>query len=160
MGVVVVRKPIRELKLSVDERAFLEKIANTGRRSIKQARRARILLELDTSDNRVPIKDESIAEKVGVSRQTIQVVKKKYFVSGNINDVLERKKRETPPVKPKITGEVEARIIALACGAVPEGSSTWTLRLLADKVVELQILESISHVSISRLLKKQNLSPT
>jgi hypothetical protein len=73
---------------------------------------------------------------------------------------LQRKKRENPPVTPKITGELEAHIIALACSKAPEGYSKWTLRLLADKCVELNYIENLSHMSVSRLLKKHNLSLT
>ena len=71
-----------------------------------------------------------------------------------------RKKRETPPVPPKVTGDVEAHIIALACGDPPEGYEKWTLRLLADKCVELNYAESLSHMTVSRILKKTNLSLT
>ena len=71
-----------------------------------------------------------------------------------------RKKRATPPVPPKVTGDVEAHIIALACSEPPEGYSKWTLRLLADKCVELNYAESLSHVTVSRVLKKTNLSLT
>ena len=68
---------------------------------------------------------------------------------------LGRKKRETPPVAPKITGEVEAKIIALSCSSPPPGRSKWSLRLLADKAVELQYIDSISHEAVGRLLKKR-----
>ncbi len=154
------RKSSKEVKLSKEDRMILEKIINTGTRSVKQIKRARILLELDTSNGIEPAKEASIAEKVGVSRQTIQVVKTEFFASEKLQDVLERKKRETPPNQPKITGDVEAKILALACSAVPEGYSTWTLRLLAEKIIELQILDNISHMSVSRLLKKHSLSLT
>ena len=73
---------------------------------------------------------------------------------------LTRKKRETPPVDPKITGEVEARIIALACSQPPEGRARWSLRLLAEKSVELEILDKLSHSSVERVLKKTNISLT
>jgi hypothetical protein len=80
--------------------------------------------------------------------------------AGSTAKFLQRKKRETPPIAPKITGEVEARIIALACGKVPQGYSRWTLRMLADKCVELHYCDSMSHMSICRLLKKRSLSLT
>ena len=67
---------------------------------------------------------------------------------------------ETPPVSAKVTGEVEAHVIALACGDPPEGYSKWTLRLLADRTVELGYIDSISYVTISTILKKTNLSLT
>ncbi len=74
------------------------------------------------------------------------------------NILLARKKRETPPVPAKVTGEVEAHVIALACGKPPKGYSKWTLRLLANKAVELGYIDSISHVTVSNILKKTNLS--
>jgi hypothetical protein len=77
-----------------------------------------------------------------------------------VKEFLTRKKRETPPVEPKVTGEVEARIIALACTAPPEGYARWTLRMLADHSITLGHVDSLSHMSIKRLLKKQNLSLT
>jgi len=66
----------------------------------------------------------------------------------------------TPPIEPKITGELEARIIALACSKAPPGYAKWTLRLLASKCVELQYADSLSHMTVNRLLKKRNLSLT
>jgi hypothetical protein len=77
-----------------------------------------------------------------------------------VSEFLKRKKRETPPVAPKISGEVEAHIIALACSPVPEGRAKWAVRLLADKCVELNYIDSISFKSVHRVLKKHNLSLT
>ena len=89
----------------------------------------------------------------------MQTVRTSYCEKG-LAATLARKKRETPPVPAKVTGDVEARIIALACGSPPEGYAKWTLRLLADKTVELGYVEDISHVTVSRILKKTNLSLT
>ena len=75
-------------------------------------------------------------------------------------DAVKRKERNTPPVPPKCTGDVEARIIALACSEPPEGRSKWTLRLLSEKSVELKIIDSISHMQVGRILKKTNISLT
>jgi hypothetical protein len=152
------RKPRRYVKLTGSERTYLEKIANTGVQKIKAAKRARMLLLLDASEGRLPDKEESIANTVGVSRQTIQAVKKEYFTKKRLEEVLSRAKRSTPPVPAKVTGEVEARIIALACSASPEGTSRWSLRLLAEKIVELHYIGEISHMTVSRLLKKHNLN--
>jgi hypothetical protein len=80
------------------------------------------------------------------------------LLSGSIDEFLTRKKRETPPNAPKITGEVEARIIALACSEPPLGYEKWTLRLLEKRVVELNYVDDISHMTISRVLKKHNSS--
>ena len=73
---------------------------------------------------------------------------------------MNRKKRKTPPVAAKVTGDVEARIIALACTDPPKGYAKWTLRLLADRSVKLGYVDSISHTQVGRILKKTNLSLT
>jgi len=90
---------------------------------------------------------------VGVVNDT----KKAFIAAESICEFLQRKKRETPPVKPKITGEVEAHIIALACSPVP-GCAKWGVRLLADKCVELNYIDSISFKPVQRVLKKHSLS--
>jgi len=77
-----------------------------------------------------------------------------------LEGTIERRKRKTPPVAAKVTGEVEARIIALACSEPPEGYARWTVRLLADKSVELVYIDSISAMTVNRTLKKTNLSLT
>jgi transposase len=154
----IMRKSEKKVILPKEDREKLKKIVNTGTRSVKQLKRAKIILELDTSEGRIPIKEASIAEKTGVSRQTVQNVKNEYFSSACLDSLLQRKKRETPPIPPKVIGETEARIIALACSEVPKGFSKWTLRLLAEKSVELQYVEKISHMTVGRLLKKHNLN--
>lgn len=95
-----------------------------------------------------------------MSVTTVTNVKKDYLAAENVTAFLQRKKRVTPPIEPKITGEIEARIIALACGEVPEGRARWTLRLIAEKSVELQIVDSLSFKSVQRILKKHSLSLT
>ena len=100
-----------------------------------------------------------IAKIFRVSKQTVHTIRQQYSEQG-LASAIGRKKRETPPVPAKITGDVEARIIALSCGEPPTGRSKWTLRLLADKVVELQILESVSFVAVGNVLKKTNSSRT
>lgn len=87
----------------------------------------------------------------------MQTVRSSYCEKG-LEATINRKKRETPPVPAKVTGEVEAHVVALACSEPPEGYSKWTLRQLADKTVELGYIDSISHVTISTILKKMNLS--
>jgi transposase len=152
------RRPEYAIVLSKEDRAKLGKFVNTGVVSVKLWKRARVILELDTSDGRVPIKESLIAEKAGVSRQTVQMVKKEYFSKGgDLEAVLQRKKRETPPVMAKITSDVEANILALARSAAPEGHDKWTLRLLAERSVELGYIDAISHTSVSRVLKKHRI---
>jgi hypothetical protein len=95
-----------------------------------------------------------------VSRQSVSNAKNDFLALKNVPLFLQRKKRETPPVPPKITGELEARVIALACGQAPKGCARWTLRLLAAKCVELRYSDTMSHTTISNLLKKRSLSLT
>lgn len=146
--------------LKSDQRKELEKFCKTGVHSVKLVKRARIILELDTSEGRKATKQEEIAKRVDVSRQTVNEAKRDFLSAESVCAFLQRKKRQTPPVAPKITGEVEAKIIALACSEVPKGYARWTLRLLASKSVELNIIDSITNVSVHRLLKKHNLGLT
>ena len=149
----------KEIRLTVKQRAELERYCTKGVHSVKLVTRAKIILALDISGGRNPEKHEALAEGLGVSRQTVTNARNDFLAFKNVSMFLQRKQRETPPVPPKVTGEVEARIIALACGEVPKGYSRWTLRLLADKSVELRYSKTMSHMTISRLLKKHNLSP-
>jgi hypothetical protein len=152
----------KHVKIELDEtiKGELEKYVKTGKRSVKLVNRAKIILELDEADGRKPMTQSAISEKIGVSRQAVNDAKQAFLEADNISAFLQRKKRETPPVQPKITGEVEAHVIALACSAAPEGCARWTVRLLADKCVDLNYIDSISFKSIQRLLKKHNLSLT
>ena len=152
----------KHIKIELDEttRSELERFIKTGKRSVKLVNRAKIVLELDEADGRKPLAQAAIAEKTGVSRQAVNDAKQAFFAAESVSAFLQRKKRETPPVQPKITGEVEAHIIALACSAVPEGCAKWGVRLLADKCVELNYIDSISFKSVQRVLKKHNLSLT
>ena len=98
--------------------------------------------------------ETEIAELYNVHQQTVHTIRKEYSQKG-LEATVFRKKRETPPVAPKITGDVEAKIIALSCSTPPSGRSKWSLRLLAGKSVELQYVESISHEAVGRLLKNE-----
>jgi len=148
------------IELSAEARSELEKFTRTGNRSVKLVNRARIILELDEADGRKPSTQGQIAEKIGVARKTVNNAKQAFIAAESITVFLQRKKRERPPVQPKITGEVEAHIIALACSPAPEGCARWGVRLLADKCVELNYIDSISFKSVQRVLKKHNLSLT
>jgi transposase len=99
------------------------------------------------------------AEALGVSNRTIEHLKKR-FVEEGLDSALERKQREKPPREVTFDGAFEARLIAMACSDVPEGYRRWTVRLLADKAVELSFAESVSHMTVQRVLKKTNLSLT
>jgi predicted XRE-type DNA-binding protein len=148
------------IKLDSITRNELKKFTKTGSRGVRLVNRAKIILELDESNGRKPMTQEQIAEKIGVTRQTVNDAKSAFMATENASEFLQRKKRATPPVAPKITGEVEAHIIALACSPVPEGCAKWGVRLLADKCVELNYIDSISFKSVQRVLKKHNLNRT
>ena len=149
-----------KIELTAREREEVEKFSSSGKHSVALVDRAKIIFELEEADRQKGLTQEQIAEKIGASRQTVNDVKKAFIAAENVSMFLQRKKRETPPVAPKITGEVEAHIIALACSAVPEGYAKWGVRLLAEKCVELNYIDSISFKSVQRVLKKRNLSRT
>jgi transposase len=139
--------------LTKEERRELQKTVKCGTSPAKSILRANILLLLDeNSDNKISI--AKIANVLNTSTTTVMNVKKSYFEKGT-QATLKRKQRQTPPVEAKITGEVEAKIIALSCGEPPDGYSRWTLRLLADKSVELGIITDVSHASVGSILKKR-----
>lgn len=147
-----------DIKLTEEQRKELEKFSKTGVHSAKLIKRAEIILLLDTSVNGEAVQFKEIAKRLDVSTTTITRVKADFIAAESITAFVRRKKRATPPVAPKITGETEARIIALACSKVPEGCVRWTVRLIAEKSVELRLVDSVSHMTVHNLLKKHNLS--
>ena len=119
-------------------------------------RRARVLLALDTSVGPVASQEELVF-RVGVSGETLRLVAKRFDeTGGDILATIGRKARETPPVAPTVTGDVEARLVALACSAPPEGYSRWSLRLLERHVALVEDLPDLDHSTIGRVLKKRN----
>ena len=146
------------IELTDSDRKTLKDIVAKGTSSAKSILRSNILLASDRN-NKKHMTVAEIAEAYHTSPTTVQNIRTSYATKG-LEATVYRKKRATPPVPPKVTGDVEAHIIALACGEHPEGYSKWTLRLLADKCVELNYAESLSHVTVSRVLKKTNLSLT
>ena len=146
------------IELSNQEKVRLMEIVKKGNSPARTILRANILLASDKQNDRYMTVSE-IANAYRTTPTTVQTVRTSYCKKG-LEATITRKKRETPPIPAKVTGEVEAHIIALACGQPPEGYSKWTLRLLANKTVELGYIESISHVTVSNILKKTNLSLT
>ena len=146
------------IELSSSDRKILQDIVRRGSSPAKAILRANILLASDRN-NKKHMTVAEIAETYHTTPTTVQNVRTSYANNG-LDATIARKKRETPPVPPKITGDIEAHIIALACGDPPEGYSKWTLRLLADKCVELNYAESLSHMTVARILKKTNSSLT
>ena len=147
------------VRLSEDERKTLLKIVSKGSASAKTIMHANVLLAADENGEGGRKSEAEIAALFHVHPQTVHTIRSQYSEHG-LQAALGRKKRETPPVAPKITGEVEAKIIALSCSPPPPGRSRWSLRLLADKAVELQYIDSISYVAVGRLLKKRTKTPS
>ena len=146
--------------LTKEEREYVENYAKNGSHNTHLITRARILLLLDRTGKKDHMRITRTAESCGVTRKTVYNVIDDFHNSKDITDFLTRKQRETPPVPAKINGEVEAHIIALACSEPPEGYARWTVRLLSEKAVELNFIDSISYVSVHNILKKHNLSLT
>ncbi len=142
------------VRLTKEEKKALLGIIHKGSARAKEIMHANVLLNADENNSESRKSEGEIAALFHVNPQTVHTIRRRYSEAG-LDIAIRRKKRETPPVEPKITGEVEAKVIALSCGTPPQGRSRWSLRLLADKAVELHYLESISHEAVGRLLKKR-----
>ena len=142
------------VNLSKENRQELEALIHGGESSARTQTRARILLLTDENQKKKKGTEE-IASVLMCSLPTITNIRKK-FVEGGVEKALYDKAR--PGAIPKITGEVEAQLTLLACSAPPEGRARWTLQLLADRLVELKLVDSLSDVAVMHRLKKMNLS--
>jgi hypothetical protein len=160
-GVAVVPRPKEfTVWLKASDRAKLIKVVSSGRHPARMITRARVLLALDESQGAAPDR-RVVAERVGTSESTVYLVAKAFTTqSGRVEDVIVRKKRSTPPVEPKVTGDVEARLIALACTQPPAGRQRWTLRLLERQVALTEGMPPMDHSTIGRVLKRGRLGLT
>ena len=138
------------------ECGHVEKVMNAAKTPKTLKKRCQVLLLADEVSGKPPTYDE-IANRCGISDVTVYQTAKEYCQQG-IEVCLRHRKHKEPPRKPIVTGEKEARIVALACGQPPKGYARWSVRLLRDKVVELQIVDSIGRETIRTTLKKHNLS--
>lgn len=145
------------IKLASDERSALEDIRDRGLHKSAKFKRALALLLADEGAGGPALKDAEITTGTGLASATLARLRMRCCEVGPL-EALERVPREIPPREIKVTGEVEAHITRLACSDPPEGQSRWTLALIAGKVVELEIIGSISRTSVRRVLKKANLS--
>ena len=142
--------------LTEEERNQLMRIISKGKTEGYRIRHANILLATDEIDDNKDWTDKSIARAYHTTEKSIGNIRRR-FVEKGLEAALGHEKRETAP-RIKIDGETEAKIVALTCSKAPEGYSQWSLRLLADKVVEFGIMESVSHTAIGDCLKKTKLS--
>lgn len=156
MGYRIIQMIRYTIKLTKEEVDELNRIINKGFHSSLSFRTAYILLNCDQGEYADKITNEQISKVLKVGMRTIDRIKKKFIEEG-FESVLDR--RPTSRVYEKKTdGDVEAKLVALCCSEPPKGFAKWSLRLLADKMVELEYVESISHVTVRRVLKKTNLS--
>ena len=144
--------------LSDTERAELKSLIAAGTAPARKLTHARILLKADQSPEGPAWVDDAVAEAVEVSQPTVSRVRKQYFEEG-----LEAAINRRPPKREyhrKLDGHQEARLVALACSEPPQGQARWSLRLLADKMVELDIVDDLSYQTVRRTLKKTPSSHT
>ena len=139
------------VRLSAEERGVCQEVLKTLKGSSQKVRRAQILLKADADGPAWP--DVKIAEAFNCRVQTIENLRKR-LVSEGFALALEGKKRQEPPTPCKLDGEAEAKLIALRLGKPPAGYGHWTLQLLADQLVALEVVESISHETVRKTLKK------
>jgi Homeodomain-like domain len=144
------------VKLSSEERSYLDKLVSSGNAPARKLRRARILLKSDCSKDGPNWTYEAICEAFDINALTVTNVRKA-FAEGGLTKALNRKKPDRE-YEHRLDGNAEAHLITLACSPAPEGYERWTLRLLQDRFVKLEIVDSVSHETIRTTLKKTNLS--
>jgi hypothetical protein len=141
------------VRLSSEERNRLKELISKGKSAAKIVLKARILLKADQSDEGEGWTDEKICEALDTNIAMVTRVRTKLVEEG-LDAVLSRKKRETSPIRPIFDGERQAQLIALACSKPPAGYARWTIRLLAEKVVEREIVTTTHFNTVCRALKK------
>ncbi len=144
------------VRLSEEERQELKGLVSKGRGAAYKQTHARILLLSDESQGEGGMKDEDVARSLQIGAATVERVRRRCVAEG-IEAALGRREQVNRRPK-KLDGSGEAHLVALACGAPPEGRADWTLKLLADRLVECEIVESISYETVRQTLKKTNSS--
>jgi transposase len=142
-----------KVTLTAEERQQLQGLIAAGKAAAKRLTHARILLKADAADGGPGWDDHRIAEATEVSTDTVARVRQR-FVELGLEAALARKKQDRPSRERKLDGRAEARLIALACSAPPDGRKAWTMKLLADRLVELEVVDSVSDETVRRALKK------
>lgn len=141
------------VELTSEERKELTELVSKGKTAARKMTHARVLLESDSSAGGPSWTDRQICEALGVHTNTIHAIRRR-FVEQGLEGALDRKKQDHPSRQRLVDGDLEAHLIALRCGDPPEGAKRWTLRLLAEKLVQLEIVPSISHETVRQALKK------
>ena len=150
------RPKVFRVGLSVDDRQHLTEVVSAGVHPARMIMRARVLLESD--ENAGPVADRAVVgDRVGVTQNTVRAVAKRFVeTGGDVDATIGRKQRPASPVPAVVTGEVEARLIALACSTPPSGRARWSLRLLETHLALLDDIPDLDHSTIGRVLKKRN----
>jgi transposase len=146
-----------KVTLTTEERNSLQDLIAAGKASAQKLAHARILLKADAAPGGPAWIDARIAEAVEVNVTTVERVRER-FVEQGVEAALARKKQDRPSRERKLDGQAEARLVALACSEPPLGRARWTLRLLADKLVELEVVDTVSTETVRQVLKKTNSS--
>lgn len=147
------KKPKYAVRLTAEERSLLNRQTMQGRIKVRQYKRMQVLLLADESHDPDGKTDKAIAEQLGISPASVERIRRRYVENG-LESALNEQPRSGRPRE--ISGETRAKITALACSTPPEGYGRWSLRLLADKAVELEFVEHISHDAVGDILKKTN----
>lgn len=146
-------KKLHVIRLTPEERQRLRDLVHKGRVAAHKRRNAQLLLWADESEGGPGLPDREVAERVGVTRQTVENVRRRCVLEG-LDSVLVRRKRSRERSS-VLDGEAEARLVAIACSDPPEGRARWTLHLLADELERRRIVASVSHETVRRVLKKR-----
>jgi hypothetical protein len=141
------------IRLTSEERQTLQQLVNVGKAAARKILHGRVLLLADQGAGGPAWPDARIGEALAVHPNTIGGIRQR-FVEKGLEAALNRKKRLTPGRQPVLDGRAEARLIALRCGEPPKGRRAWTLRLLADRLVELRVVDRVSYETVRQTLKK------
>jgi transposase len=150
----IVMKKRYVVKLSSEERKQLEGLIKRGREAAYRRRHAQVLLLVDEGEQGPALIDKDAAERTGFTRRSVEQIRERCVTEG-LSSALERKKRSRHRAS-KLDGEGEARLVSIACSDAPEGYARWTLHRLADRLVELNVVDSISHECVRQVLKKHH----
>lgn len=146
------------VELTQEQRQQLEHLTHSGTAPARHILHAHVLLKADSSSQGPDWSNEQIQQSFGVSPSTIWRIRQRFLTHG-LQDAVNRRPQPERPEKRKLTGAQEAHLIALCCGPKPNGQARWSLRLLADKLVQLAEVDEVSYETVRRTLKKTNSSP-